>query len=69
MERGNWLEGMMILGLFTGITLRFISCMSSSRDGEILSSSQFCSRWGRVGTGDPGSDTGKSRSSCAPVIS
>ena len=30
MERGNWLEGMMILGLFTGITLRFISCMSSS---------------------------------------
>lgn len=30
MERESWLGGMMILGLFIGIMLRFISCMSSS---------------------------------------
>ena len=30
MERGNWSGPMMILESFTGITLRFISCMSSS---------------------------------------
>jgi hypothetical protein len=28
MERGNWLVGMMIRGLFIGIMLRFILCMS-----------------------------------------
>ena len=30
MERGNWSGPMMILELFIGITLRFISCMPSS---------------------------------------